>query len=271
MATQYPSQIDREDNLPTQVDLISPVRARAINELRDAIIAIQTELGIEPSGSFADVRERIDFIDQLLSGGGGLGTTASDIIIADSGSNYLSTDTEGALAEIGAVLLSIPPPTAANVSIVDSDGYYVSTNVEGALAELGASGSTALASQIPIADIDGYYTSTNVEGALAELGKYKDFLLSVEVSLPADGYTSLVSRSPFGFNVLELTAIADSGTASGHLAIDEIAIPSSTISISTTETSKALTYYVNQNEGLDLALSNTLSLTNVRATIHCRR
>lgn len=60
MATQYPIDIDNNNTLPSVVDGISPVVARDHNNLKEAIIAIQTELGKNPSDTFGNVKARLE-------------------------------------------------------------------------------------------------------------------------------------------------------------------------------------------------------------------
>lgn len=74
MSTVYPSQIDTTITLISAIDNSTPVQAVAVNQLRDAILAIETELGVKPSGIYGTVRTRLDNLDTLitsiLSGGG---------------------------------------------------------------------------------------------------------------------------------------------------------------------------------------------------------
>ena len=49
MATLYPSQVDNTSTLPPAIDNTTPVQAAIVNALRDAIIAIEQELGANPS------------------------------------------------------------------------------------------------------------------------------------------------------------------------------------------------------------------------------
>ena len=88
MVTRYPASIDNGTSLPLLVgsSVLSP---NSVNILRDAIIAIETELGVKPSGLYDTVRSRLDAIDVLLSGvqgnitfGGDLsGTMASQTVV----------------------------------------------------------------------------------------------------------------------------------------------------------------------------------------------
>mgnify|MGYP001609893116 FL=1 len=64
--TVYPSQIDGYGTLEVLRDGISPVRAVDINRIRGAAIAIEEELGINPSSTYATVRARLDALEELL-------------------------------------------------------------------------------------------------------------------------------------------------------------------------------------------------------------
>jgi len=115
MATQtnfsvYPSQLDSYGTIPVVKDGISEIRAADVNRLRDAILKIQIELGLEPSAEFSTVKARLDSIagaDALIESH--LVDTidahdASSISILDSGGNYVSTEVEGALGELASIL-----------------------------------------------------------------------------------------------------------------------------------------------------------------------
>lgn len=63
MATKYPNGIDDNISLPQAIDLVTPVNGAAVNTLRDAIIAIEAELGIDPSREYGTVRARLDALE----------------------------------------------------------------------------------------------------------------------------------------------------------------------------------------------------------------
>lgn len=65
--TKYPNQIDTTAELPKVTDLVTPVKAEVVNRLRDAVLAVENELGIQPSGTFSTVRARFDHLDSLIS------------------------------------------------------------------------------------------------------------------------------------------------------------------------------------------------------------
>ena len=84
--TRYPC--DQDDprpgdtrGLPVSIDLQTPVKSEVVNRHREAILAIEGELGIQPSGTYGTVRARLDALEDLLCfiftngtiGGGGGG------------------------------------------------------------------------------------------------------------------------------------------------------------------------------------------------------
>ncbi len=67
MTTKYPNQIDTNTEIPLSTDLVTQVKADVTNTLRGAILSIESELGIQPSGTFSTLRARIDALEALLS------------------------------------------------------------------------------------------------------------------------------------------------------------------------------------------------------------
>jgi len=59
MSTNYPNDYD---SYPTWQDLVDIIAAAIINNIQDAIVAIEHELGKNPSGDYATVKERLDSI-----------------------------------------------------------------------------------------------------------------------------------------------------------------------------------------------------------------
>lgn len=76
MTTKYPNGIDDNISIPQAIDLITPVKAEVVNNLRGSIIAVQSELGIDPSREYGTVRARLDAITSLIGSGGGGGSVA---------------------------------------------------------------------------------------------------------------------------------------------------------------------------------------------------
>lgn len=86
MATysKYPNQIDTTTELPLATDLVTPVKAEVVNRLQDAIIAIETELGVQPSSTYGSVKNRLDIIEAGGGGGGGSGLPTKIRIFVDT-------------------------------------------------------------------------------------------------------------------------------------------------------------------------------------------
>lgn len=101
MATNYPNTIDTYAQLPLVTDLVSAVQADDVNRIRDAVVAIQTELGTNPSGVSGTVKDRLDALTALveaLSGGGAIDITA----------DFISGHIESALNKTYFLVNSIP-------------------------------------------------------------------------------------------------------------------------------------------------------------------
>jgi hypothetical protein len=84
---QYPAQIDTSSSLPTAVDNLTPVQGSIFNKLRDAVISVEQELGVKPSGSYSTVRARLDNLEtvvgnlQIISLAGDLGGTLHNPLV----------------------------------------------------------------------------------------------------------------------------------------------------------------------------------------------
>jgi hypothetical protein len=68
MSSIYPGAIDGYAQLPLVVDTVTQINADTVNRLRSAIVNLETELGIEPSGTYDDVRARLDALETILTG-----------------------------------------------------------------------------------------------------------------------------------------------------------------------------------------------------------
>jgi hypothetical protein len=63
---KYPAQIDNSQSLPTAIDNLTPVQGSIFNKLRDAVLAVESELGVKPSGSYTTVRSRLDTLEGIV-------------------------------------------------------------------------------------------------------------------------------------------------------------------------------------------------------------
>jgi hypothetical protein len=106
MTSQYPAKIDDNITLPVSLDNSTLVRANVLNDLRGAIIAIESAMGVNPASVYGTVRERLNTIENALTsitiGGGGItvggdlsGSSISQIVVGLQGnaiSNISPTD-----------------------------------------------------------------------------------------------------------------------------------------------------------------------------------
>lgn len=63
----YPDAIDGYSQIPLVVDGVTQVNAASVNKLRSAIINIENELGVRPSGDFNDVSSRLEDLEQQVA------------------------------------------------------------------------------------------------------------------------------------------------------------------------------------------------------------
>lgn len=59
----YPSAIDGSKQLPIAIDGVTKINAYSVNNLREAILNIEKELGVQPSAYYSSVRERLDALE----------------------------------------------------------------------------------------------------------------------------------------------------------------------------------------------------------------
>jgi hypothetical protein len=87
----YPDAIDGYAQIPLVVDKQTPVNADSVNCIREAIINVQTELGVNPSGDFNSVVERLNSV----------GVADADQVPFDPSTSVLiSTNVQDAIDEI---------------------------------------------------------------------------------------------------------------------------------------------------------------------------
>ena len=94
MTSRYPVQIDSSLTLPTVADNFTPVSGSVVNNLRDAVLNVQKELGVKPSGTFGTLRARVDDhetniaaleTDRVQLGGDIGGTVSSPAVLSLTG------------------------------------------------------------------------------------------------------------------------------------------------------------------------------------------
>jgi len=130
----YPNAIDGYKQIPLVVDQVTRVDAISVNSLRCAIINIEEELGVEPSGTYDTVRARLDDLKDLVGDFDDL----SDLINAhiddeDNPHNTsFSTLVGGTLAELNTLIVD------ANLSENPAPGAHAASHVEGGSDEIDA-------------------------------------------------------------------------------------------------------------------------------------
>jgi len=173
--SSYPDQIDGYSTLPLVKDGITEILATHHNALRDAIVKIEQELGLNPSSDFATVADRLDSIND-------------------------------ASATINAHLID---PTDAHdasaISILDTEDHYISLNVEDALAEL----ASILPAQIDVIGADNTSVpNTGIPSFVNHLGTTFVF----NTSGGADEVKKTQPVSITGVRILDVGAGNDFGT-----------------------------------------------------------
>lgn len=101
--TIYPIGIDGFAQLPIIIDGVSPVRADDVNRVRDAIVAVERELGINPSGTYSTVKTRLDALDSLVALMPETGSEGTSILL-----DFLSIGLEQPIDKTYNVAVNIP-------------------------------------------------------------------------------------------------------------------------------------------------------------------
>lgn len=65
----YPAKIDNGTSIPDVVDNVTPIDAEVLNRLKAVVLAIEGELGVKPSGVYGTVRNRLDTLESIITGG----------------------------------------------------------------------------------------------------------------------------------------------------------------------------------------------------------
>lgn len=116
---KYPASIDTSIELPTVVDNVTPINGALLNNIRDAILAVENELGIKPSGIYTNVRTRITALE----------VTVGNIVTASVsfGGDLLSINsTHQHVIGLQGNLVSSTTPTDGYVLTWDNvDGYWL--------------------------------------------------------------------------------------------------------------------------------------------------
>jgi len=110
MATNYPSSLDSFTN-PTATDTLDSAtvpHAGQHDNINDAVLAIETELGTNPKGAKASVKARLDAVDTTISTQAmPTGGTAGQVLSKVNSTNYNTQWT--AITGSGSVVLGTTP------------------------------------------------------------------------------------------------------------------------------------------------------------------
>ncbi len=143
MASIYPTAIDGNAQLPIAVDKVTNINAVLVNDLRSAIINIETTLGINPQGDETTVADRLDILE---SGGGGTGdvegpasSTDNALVRFDGITGKLIKDSSVTLSDLGELSLVSIIATgdidlSGSTSLIIPQGASPSSTDEGSLA-----------------------------------------------------------------------------------------------------------------------------------------
>lgn len=266
MSTGYPKIIDGNAQLPLLVDGRSPIKADDFNRIRNAIVAVEKELGINPSGDSASVTDRLAVIESVADGY----LAASLVTLEDLDGYFVSSEVESVLAEIYGKIQNISLD-AVTLSIADVDGYFSSSNAEGALQEA-AWLMTSTASDVQFANTDGYYSaSTNVEEALKEVISFQlgtDFISGM-IEFGQNRSYRIMQGMPFPAKIISSSMVSGSGTVDGYIYIANIQMDSSYHNITTNLHSNtySLLNAVEKLETIDIVLTNNSFAKDISFTI----
>lgn len=137
----FPKAIDGYAQLPLTVDRVTSVSAEGINRLRSAIINIENELGVLPSGEAnPNVSERLDEISSDISELKDLVEVLFSKIeswnVVSISSDYNAENLDFILVESNNISIILPDPkkdvkiAIKNVSVDKSD-IFIKTNANG--------------------------------------------------------------------------------------------------------------------------------------------
>lgn len=121
----YPNQLDNSTSIPVATDNVTPVNAEVVNRLRDPIIAVESELGLNPSGTYGTVKDRLDAMDAAIASGGGGGGAVS---VQDNGSTIVSLATLLNFTGTG-VSVTSPSTGVAEISITGGSATQVQETI----------------------------------------------------------------------------------------------------------------------------------------------
>lgn len=267
----YPNDIDGYSTLPLRRDGVHEIRADDYNRLRDAAVKIEQELGVQPSGTYATVRDRLDDIgDAATSIAAHLvdpvdAHDASAISVLDTGDNYVSEDVEGALGELASVLpVSLDTVGRDNVDIPNTGiPDFISGAGRFHVFNTGAAG-TVLQKTQPITTTGVHIIdvgTSNGAGTGAEL-RFTPFPARLSWKAPGDAFGTDVDIS--GLSAGEIATLSSSdSTKQIRIARSSASLPG----IITTDTFEVIRF--DRKDGYfslpGVGFKNTVNITRAAA------
>jgi hypothetical protein len=170
--SKYPTKIDGSNELPPAVDNVTPVKGEVVNRQRDALLAIENELGVDPSAEYGTVRARLDAMELGITGvigtvtGGTPTTSDKDLTPSATSGNYAATGLTLSQKPLGNRYVTVRLNGIANVvgDGVRTEDCYFSRD----------GGATAL-SLSAVRDGDQLYWNGNFAGMNLETSDSIDF------------------------------------------------------------------------------------------------
>lgn len=213
----YPNGIDGYSQLPLAIDTVTRIDADSVNRLRNAIVNVETELGVNPSGVYVDVRTRLDNIDGQINnleerveilenatpptpGGGG------DVIIPDGGT--IGGSYESDVICLGQVTATSAVDVGNNLVVrgefINNGGWPVTVRGSFHAQNLSFNHSNPIATQGNI-QVDGEFTFTRIEfeqgGGTAATLTVGGNLTCISDAINAGIYASGLNRSTPGLDI----------------------------------------------------------------------
>ena len=152
----YPENFDSYGNLPLVRDGVDEIRAQHHNSLRSAIVQIELELGLQPSGVFATVSDRLDNIADAKAAIDAHIVDPTDahdataISLLDTADNYISDNVEGAITELAAVLPTAIDTIGNDNTTITNSGIPDFVTFSGTLFGFNTGGSSPLKKTQPV-------------------------------------------------------------------------------------------------------------------------
>lgn len=179
MPIKYPAQLDNTSNIPDIQDGTTLVSGSLINLIKQAVVAVEAELGIKPSATYTTVKARLDGIDDqiaVLSGAPGTGASdglyncasgisVGDAVYIDSSDNIVLADaSNSSLYPCIGIVKSKPTATTAVVlysgeistfsALTIGATYYLSDLLAGAIVDTPPSTAGSIIQSIGVAKND---------------------------------------------------------------------------------------------------------------------